>query len=258
MMKCKVVNIDITKHNLVLDSNNLFYLKLTLHGYTLFEIADFLEIELKDVFELRSCIEKKFNCSCWYNIFLKAFEYGILNQIDYVDDFIKKRALIYSEEIYLKLTSNYVNSKHVQYKIKQFLSSCDKKIDEETNKEILTPTQIRYIKYRFRGVLNQSIKDKLKLTSFDLNMLQVNIFKNLKVNNWYNAINKAFLFNILNRKEYLTVNIDKEVIELASKIISLKLIQTISEKEKTLIIYHDLLNLFLWIEFDYLSKANSE
>ena len=187
---------------------------------------------------------------------IRGFELGILKKEDYIDSIIKEEALIYSEKI-LKNVNNETYSKEDYAGILMlFLSSCDCSM-AKTLKKKYTRVEKKYLTLKFKGITDKDINRVLKLSSEDGNNLRKCIFSKLKVNDWFNSFKKAFQLKIIKKESYLTIsNLETETNKTALNILLINSDKKAAIKEKQLLIYQELLQLYGTIEFKYLSKSS--
>jgi DNA-binding CsgD family transcriptional regulator len=237
-----------------LNKTELYVLRLILHGYSNFEIIDFLEIELDQFFKVEQSIKFKLGCTSWYKVIIKSFQLEVIKQEDFIDEIVKQQALMFSEKITTKVSAQKVSNKEVKNIIIEFYQHCNTAL-KQSNKENFSIDEREYLKLKFKGLSNDSINGKLQLGNEQIDVVREKVFFKLKVNDWYNNFKKAFQLDILKKEDYLSIDIELEAIDIAVNIISAFLLKNLSEKEKQLMVYDELLRIYTTIEFNYLSKA---
>lgn len=229
----------ITAYNLegiILNKNEIYCLRLSLHGYNTSKICDFLEVNIDTLYNIKKEIMYKLKCSSWYESILKAFQYNFLKHEDYISETVKEKILNLSNQI-LKNISADLNKESINYiisEILELLKSCNKKI---FNKSFII-NEDTWLK----GITNYYINEQLNLTPSKTFHKIFNTFKN------------GFQFKKHNEDIFLK-NTEIQTIESASKIafyISNK--NNASDKEKELMVYHEIIRYYTKIEYNYLCK----
>ncbi|WP_335973301.1 hypothetical protein [Gaetbulibacter jejuensis] len=244
----------ISNRALNLNTTEVYVLRLILHGYSNFEIIDFLEIELDRLFKTIDSIKFKMGCTSWYRVIIKSFQLEVIKQEDFIDEIVKQQALIFSEKIATNIFVQKVSNKDVKKQIIEFYHHCNSVL-KHNNKENFSVDEREYLKLKFKGLSNDNISGKLQLGNDKIDLVREGLFLKLKANDWYNNFKKAFQLEILNKEDYLSLDIELEAIDIAVNIISAFSLKNLSEKEKQLMVYDELLRMYTTIEFNYLSKA---
>ncbi len=121
--------------------------------------------------------------------------------------------------------------------------------------KLFNDKELTYLSLSYQGAKKKDIAKKLSFnnTRAHANMERF-IFDKLSVNNWYNAFRRAFHLQVLNREDFLSVDIQKEASTISTKIMEILHSGAISDKEKELAIYLALLSFQIRIEYSYLFK----
>ncbi|MDO5980783.1 hypothetical protein [Flavivirga spongiicola] len=261
-MDIKHLNIkkDTSTNNIFLNQLELLYLRLHVHNLNDAEISSFLDIDNKKTTKIKNNIKKKFKTKNWVEIILEAFNVGLLLKKDFVEDIIKEVALKHTENIF----DTYINAKVISNsKLKQdlieFYVSCENEMLEyRKNKQKfkLVKEEIDFMKYKYEHQCLQT-RDILKHLNIKFNYLKhidENIFKKLGVSNWFNAFRVAFQLNILDKSTYQFLKIEKELNYTLKKLNEIIMFSGLEPYEKKLMIYSELNELYIAIEYFYLFK----
>ena len=122
--------------------------------------------------------------------------------------------------------------------------------------KLFNDKELTYLSLEYQGVDKKDIARELCFNDERRvhNNIERFIFDKLSVNNWYNAFRRAFHLQLLNREDFLSIDIQKEASAVSSKIIEILHTSGISDKEKELSIYLALLSFQIKVEYSYLFK----
>lgn len=237
-----------------LTKKEIYFLRLVLHNYATFEILDFLEIEIDHYFFMITSIKSKLKCESWYQAILKSFKNNILKHEDYIDDIIKEEAERYSAIIINKQDYSINKELVIESLIIEYSRDSSNKLKvNQTDKLNQDEEELIWLKYK--GFKEGEILVKLNKNSSYLYSTEENVFSKLNVNNWFNTFKKAHLLETLIDEDNPKISISAEIKSTASKIISFFFLKNITDKEKQLMVYHELLNYYAKIQFNFLEQA---
>jgi DNA-binding CsgD family transcriptional regulator len=240
-----------------LSNNELYCLRLMLHEHSIFEIADFLETDISNVFVIRDSVIRKLNSETWYSTIIKAFQYNFLSRYDFVNPIVKQEAILFSHLLIEKIFGATNASKSVNYlrdAVTEFFNTCQAKLLAE-NKEHFSLNEKRYLELKFKGLTNDFIDKELKLKKGKTETISKDLFAKLQVNELFNSFKKAFHLELIPKDEDFVIYTEVEAIETASRIASLTSYTKNTIKEKELIIYHELIGYYTKVEFKFLRQA---
>ncbi|MBB3123366.1 hypothetical protein FHS04_000863 [Mesoflavibacter sabulilitoris] len=239
----------------LLNTKEIYFIRLVLHGYKTYDIVKYLEIEIEQYYKIINSIKLKLNCTSWYKVVIKSFELEIIKLEDFLDNLVKEEALLFEEEIMSKLIKEKVSNKEIRYLVSDFYNSCTSKL-ENLCTDVFSEEEKFFLRLKFEGNNDESIERKLKLEPEEVNTYQEKLFIKLQVNDWFNALKKAIQFGVLKIKDELHVDFEIHVYEVSVNMISINSFKNYSYKEKKLSIYLQLLRFYSKLELDYLSKAS--
>lgn len=245
----------ISEREIGLNNQELYLLRLVMHNYQTIEITEFLEIQIDHYFYMINSIKSKLKCNTWYQVIIKCFKNGTLKQEDFIDEIIKKEAVIYSEVLADYLMNSDVALAYIAKLVKEFIVKCDNKL-RDNNKENFSRTERDYLDLKFSGKDEEYVKKRLNRSVKEVDSLQEEILNKLSTNNWYSAFKKAFHLKIISKPDQLNLHIDVEATNTASKMISFYTFKNMKIKEKQLAVYHELLRYYTTIEFKFLEQAD--
>ncbi|MEP1488514.1 MAG: hypothetical protein ABJK28_08805 [Algibacter sp.] len=115
--------------------------------------------------------------------------------------------------------------------------------------------ELNYLRLRYEGVDKENIAKELEFNNKKEHAeIERLILNKLFVNNLYNAYRRAFSLQLLDREEFMSVDLEKEVSTFSIKIIEILFSIGVSDKEKELKIYLALLAFHMKIEYSCLLK----
>jgi len=231
-----------------LNHTEIFYLRLYTHGLSDHEIARFLNLTMKDIYNLRYGLRLKCKTKNFVQIIKSAFKADILKNLDYVDSEIKEIAVKYTSDLYLGYIKKG-NQRLLRSYLKEFMDGIQKHFTEvgfvvngisEQEKTLINHM------YSFEN--NESILESMGINQEKYRSLKRNIFKKLSVNNWFNAYKKLVLSHskFVNKERTVTFNHYLESCE--EKISRLKYVSKLRTAEIELSIYDELLKLYANLE----------
>ncbi len=240
-----------------LRTNEILYLRLVLHDYKPSEICHFINVREKNLIVHQKRLKEELKSETFTEAIINAFKLNIIDKYDFVDPIVKDQGLIYAKTIYSRingLTENMNTSINaLAIVILEFYNTCEIEFFAKNEKEF-NPIEKEYLKLKFKGLEFNKIAKSLKLASKDIKGLEKTLFQKLEIYEWFNGFKKIFESGILNRKDFLTIDIYKEALESASKMITLHSFANLSDKEKQLAIYHQLIIFYNLLEYDCLFK----
>lgn len=118
--------------------------------------------------------------------------------------------------------------------------------------------ELAYLKLIYKGLDKQAVTEELKFSKRKYREMEKAIFEKLSVNNWHNAFRRAFNLQLLDRNDFLSLDIKKEASMVSKKIIKVLQSNEINEKEKELAVYLALLSFHIKVEYSYLFKRNEK
>lgn len=237
--------------------NETHYLRLVLHGYKANDIRHFIDVREKVLSLYKKRIAEKLNCKTFGDAIIEAFKINILDKYDYVNSIVKDQALIYAEIVCNRINglgenmNTSINALAIV--ILEFYNTCEVQLSIKNGK-MFSSVEKKYLELCFNGYERNSIINILKLSPQNLTRLEKAIFKKLDTSEWFNCYKKVFELTILNRKDYITIDPYKEAIESASKMITMHSFSSLSDGEKQLAIYHQLIIYYNLLEYDCLLK----
>ncbi len=233
----------------------IYFFKLIALNVDCKTISDFLELSKNEVVGLYNRIAAKTGKVNSFEIIDYAFREGILKEDDYVDLIVKKEAESTAVEI-----CRYINSKHYDFsadylkeRIQNFLADCgDKLLDEhlDLTKNSLGQKRIALIKQKFnlvRDINTQYIEDPIFLGRESKDE-EDDLLKKMKVNCWYNAFRKAYHMKIIKTDTINALDLQVRILELGNRIHQIKHAKLHRQKEKILLVYTNLIELYRFIE----------
>ncbi|GAA3613661.1 hypothetical protein Q4Q39_03400 [Flavivirga amylovorans] len=121
--------------------------------------------------------------------------------------------------------------------------------------KLFSNKELEYLRLKYQGVNEEEIARELKFKyKREHSNMETLILNKLSVNSWYNAFRKAFNLQLLNRKEFLSIDIKEEVSVFSKKIKDALLSKELNEKEKELKVYLMLLSFYSKMEYNCLLK----
>lgn len=237
-----------------LSTEELYCLRLLLHNRSAVSIAKFLDKDVKEVYMIKSRILKKINRKTWYDTIIVAFKTNILNPYDFVNPIIKKKGIDHSEYLMYQVTQTSIEANSVNYFKKAVLSfyrDCEETLIKE-NKEHFSQSEKRYLEFKFQGYSTSAIQIQLMLNNTQFAKVESDLNKKLKQREWFNRFKKVFQFQLISKETSFSFMLDTEAIETASKIVSMLTFRKVSQKEKQLAMYHQLVAFYTTVELNFL------
>lgn len=252
-----------TENPIVLNNLESFYLRLYVHGQSSSEIANFLEIDPKLIYKIRSAIAKKYATDNWDVIVCRAFKNGTLKQTDYTNTKVKDYALHYTQIIYTQFNLA-VNTKELKVKLKALLLEFYYEVDialvaqyeDRSEKYKLNAIEMAILIEKFNGASKQAIIQSLNLQDNTYIKYKQNIYRKLGVNNWINAYIRGFEANLFELDKAHDTNMENELQSANFKIAQLRQLKRLKTNEKKLSIYTQLLKCYSAIKFYALIYKN--
>lgn len=241
-----------------LNKNELYYLKLYTHNYTYNQIAEFLHIEEKQVYNLQLKTQKKLKTQNCFDTIIKAFDLGILDKYDYVNKIIKDEAQ-YSTLNIFKINSVRSKIDVIEYQnnIEFFIKRSRSKVVSENLKQNIKKSdfnqlETKYIKMKYIDLSIKKLSKEIKVSEKILANMETTILNKLQVNCWYNAYRKAFEIKILEsvsqKDDFFKINL----IESRNRVLKLIKNKNETEKMKALNVYRTLISFYNTLEYNKL------
>ncbi|WP_139241920.1 hypothetical protein [Aquimarina spongiae] len=124
-----------------------------------------------------------------------------------------------------------------------------------TLSKLLSDKELVYLSLTYQGVDKKAIAKKLRFKDNRTHRyIEKRIFDKLSVYNWHNAFRRAFYLQLLDRQDFLLIDIQKEASTISTEITEILNSTEIDDKEKELVIYLALLSFQIKIEYSYLFK----
>ncbi len=124
-----------------------------------------------------------------------------------------------------------------------------------TLSKLLNYKELIYLSLMYKGVDKEAIAKELEFNgNIEHSYMEKQIFDKLSVHNWHNAFRRAFNLQLLDRQDFLLIDIQKEASTISTKITKILNATEIDDKEKELVIYLALLSFQIKIEYSYLFK----
>ena len=243
-----------------LTKKELNFFRLMMHDMTPIEISDFLEVSLERLFYFRRSIMLKLGCKTWHDTILKAFKIKVLKKEDYTPTEVKACAIKYAQLIMSEFFVSKVlkvNGFELHKKLEKLIITFYRESESEvykTKNEKFSQKEKMLLQLRYEGSDCSLIEEKLNLKDSELVDIDYMLLLKLEVESWFNSFKKAFQFRLIDKKKYKhqRLIIEVETIECAAKIITMMTFDNLTAKEKELVIYTELVNLYNTIEYDYL------
>lgn len=252
-------------NKIVLAPRELFFLRLTVHGFDRPEICKFLELSSRDIYFVEEHIKTKFELTDMSRIIVKAFETGFLKPYDFTNEVVKKAALDTSVSFYdnyLNITAPFPIGK-LKEELMTFYKQCEEQLFcdcVEVKKafavDTLTPKEIEVLNLKYLGFPDASIKNHVDCDQPELRSILESITEKFGEKTWFNIYRAAFNLKILRRDLHNTKVLMKEVDSYYKKMKQLKELKRMSLPEKKLNIYHYLVQFFNDVEFAYLLRRD--
>lgn len=240
----------------ILNSYELFYLRLFTHGFNPKEVSEFLEINQSKVYQIKKSIVTKFDTNNWVKIVAQSLKNKILRQLDYLEPVVKEQALRYTQTIYEGFLIPH-DVDRIQTKLRQcilnfYLTTNSKLKHYYFNKnsvDKLTTKELLYLRLSYSNTHTKEVLKQLNLSKTDnLKRLRRNIFKKLDTNNWFNTFKKAIQYNLIDSSNNSGVSLNSELTNSTNNILRLRYLKRLSNPEIKLYVYNELLELFSTVE----------
>lgn len=241
----------------VLNYLDLFYLRLYAHGIKRQEICGFLEVDGKRLSYMKRYIMFKCRINNWLKIMEYAFNIGVLQKKDYVEQVIKEQAYKYANDIFRNQIGNKkksISTSNINSKVVEFFYVCNSLLCNEYNKypneDKLTSIEKKYLNLKY-----SHFNVKSNLLQFSKNkeqLLRKSIFKKLKSHNWFNVFRKALQYNLIIQSNNSYLSFDNYLRLCVHSIVECHNTKDLSSSEKELLIYESLLDLYSNFEFEKL------
>ncbi len=242
-------------NGIMLRPSELMYLRLFVHDFCSSEKCEFLDIDLKRNYHIRSNLYKKFGSKSWMEIVCKAFKIGVLKKEDYIDDVVKRISLEYTRLFFGRYREkDLLVKEEIEGFILEYVRYCDDELFREKLSKVkpeLTKVEVDYIKYKYQNLKTPDILRKLSVNVKKLKDFEQSIFYELGASNWFNVFRKAFQLKILERRDYWSIAVDKGINKTIEELYRINK-STINQYEKEANIYSLLNKTYGAIEFYYL------
>ena len=237
-----------------LNANEVYIVRLVSHGLTTVQITDFLAITTDQYLNYIKSIKLKLECESWFRAVLKSFKLGILKHEDFIDELVKVKALNYSFKLLKIVNEQKQTLEFVTLAIISFFEDSEKVFLELNTMEFLSQ-EINYLQLKFKGFDHIEMSKSFNFSESESFDFQERLFRKLEVNDWYNAFKKAFKLKIIDIDTNLNTNHFNEAGKVATNILAISLFKSLTEKEKQLMIYNELLKYYALVEFSCLSHV---
>ena len=251
---------DSQKKNIVttkLEPREVYYLRLLLHGYSSLEVCDFFNVKEGTLNKYKKSMKAKLYCKTDTEAIVEAFSLNILNKYDFVDQLIKDQAIVYTDIIWNRIHEPTEDKNKGIFTlgeiILEFYKKCEIDLRAKSN-IFFNLKEKNYIELKFKGFSNSYIAKELKLLVADIKILEKNIFQKLQTYEWFNGIRKVFDCGILNREDCISLNISTEVLDCAVRTLAFQSFPNLTNKEKQLKIYYQLVDFYNTLEYNCLLK----
>ncbi|MDO5968916.1 LuxR C-terminal-related transcriptional regulator [Flavivirga aquimarina] len=249
------------KQRTELTSKEIYYLRLISHGCQTSEICDFLNVKKKTLYVYTKRVKDKLKCKTNVDTIIKAFKLNILDKYDFVEESIKDQASIYADTVSNRINeltedmgNNSINT--LGMAVVEFYETCEMELQAKS-KVFFNLKEKSYLELKFKGLPSSFIIEELKLSIDEVSALKKSIFQKLKTHEWFNSIKKGFNYGILNRQDYLSLDMYTEALDCASKIMAIKSFTNLTDKEKHLVVYHQLIDFYNVLEYNCLLKMKA-
>ena len=121
----------------------------------------------------------------------------------------------------------------------------------------LNHEEIQLLELKHLGLENQEIIEHTKIGHCEFKRIKKSLFSKLKVYNWFNCLKKAFEYNLLNKSNFITNNIDNYLHKGSHKVYCILKVSKLSEKEKLAAVYKELLSFYNELEYRFCFKEYS-
>lgn len=238
----------------------LFYLRLYAHGVKRNEICDFLEVCGKRLTYMKQNIAVKCKSKNWLKIMAYAFNNGLLNKKDFVEDLVKDQASFYAKDIFINHVSKLnksINTHALKSKIIEFCSVSESLLSNEydtfSENNKLTLLEKKYLNLKYQYLINSKGKNYfMDFSPQDEQRLRRAIFKKLMGCNWFNVFKKAIQFNLIDQVNSSSLSFDYYLRLCVSDIIESRNIEHLTSTDRELLIYGKLLELYSNLEIEKL------
>ncbi|MFI1770604.1 LuxR C-terminal-related transcriptional regulator [Thalassobellus citreus] len=225
-----------------LTDRELYFLRLIAHNCSILEISDFLNVKEQTTYKYDLRLQRKLKCKTLTSTIVKCFKLNILNRYDFVNDKVKNIAINYTELIFNRMDelmyNNDINT--LGDFIFEFYNKSEMFL-QLNNNVTFNLLEKKHLELKFKGI------------SFD-DTLKEDLFKKLESNDWFNCIRKTFEYGILDRNNYLSINIKNEALSCALEMIKYQYLDNFTKKEKKLAVYNEIIKFYNTIEYDCLLK----
>ncbi|GAA3591451.1 hypothetical protein Q4Q39_16010 [Flavivirga amylovorans] len=125
--------------------------------------------------------------------------------------------------------------------------------------KLFNDKELTYLSLTYQGLNKKDIAKELQLNNTRAHVdIERLIFDKLSVNNWYNAFRRAFHLQLLNREDFLPIDIQEQASKVSNKIMKILRSTRINDKEKELAVYLALLSFQIKVEHSYLFKGKEK
>lgn len=246
---------NINKNNLSKDE--LYFLRLFIHNYSLEEIQEFLSLPKDKVMQIEHEAMLKLEVNTSYMMVVKSFREKIVSDYDFADELSKKLCLNMTSTLIERNKEKVVNVE-LENNLKNLLSNYEQQLENKAkilnNEDVLNKTEMAFLNLRFLDDVSSYIdignkNHELFLTSFGFVKEHITsydlIISKLKANSWYNAYVKAVELQLIEKPKSLKKKVEMKMNSCKRNISSILDRKSTSEKDRFNNIYRELVSLLV-------------
>lgn len=253
--------------NVNLQKNEIYFLRLLLLNKSDLEIMEFLNVNTKEFYQIKSELKVKFKTRNWTFLLNEALQTKYLKKQDFLHSIVKNEAIKHAEDIILLLndlklpiTYSMELTRFLSKKFIKYYYLCQLKIRKtyySENREVkLTEFELEYLSLKIdHDFTSEDLKNKFKLNTKGLRILERSIFKKLEVSCWFNLL-RIYQDIEYDKKDPLKVDfIEQKALDFSESLVIILTnpfrIQT--QKEQINYVYNELIEFYCRIHFQYIS-----
>lgn len=233
-----------------LNNLELQYLRLFAHNYTETEIGLLLDIDIQKLSILKLGVAEKLNEKDELRLMKKAFDYNLLNTIDYTPEFVEKEAHLYVNTFINILDPKFSHTSvdAIQNILVDFYKAC-KKIGAHRKQlsygvRALNDLEKKYLLLKYNGFGEVSIINTLRLNASEIFPLKKDTLDRLRVNSLYNGYRQAITKGLIKKQRLETKLLVEASFRIAHDVYHLKSISYYTDKVRRQFIYNKLLDFY--------------
>jgi DNA-binding CsgD family transcriptional regulator len=237
----------------LLSKNELYFLRLSLFGYSKEQMLDFFNADYGYLEYLRKNIESVFFTEKWNVIIQMSMRLNCFDLVDYSNAMLKSKALDFINHditIYLEndITKATLRSKikeetkklyrrlNVEYRLRYFYYASEKK---------LTEVDIKIIQLKYQGYTNKRIIKNIGCSNEEFEKMVEGLFEKIQAYNWFAVFRLTSKYGILNTE---TKKIETHINQTANLITNV-LKSDLSVEDKKTRIYRAVIKMITFFEF---------